>query len=392
MAKIAFVSQPRDPVAAAESQHGSVTTVLWELAVRIARRHETVVFAPRVPGQAAEESFGSLLGICRVPAWRSLHKALDLAARGRGLHRSDPMATSFTSSSSRARSSAETDGSTERPVGPPLPSHVLHWRALQEIAAARAEDYRGAKPFPHAQLDGLFAADLLDQAIAEMPTAARWARYDTANERKVVCSEVSAFGPAGETLVHALNSAPFVRFLERLTGIQGLIPDPHLHAAGYMKVAPGGFLGLHYDFSTQQDLGLDRRVNVLLYLNRDWRTEWGGQLELHSNDPLDSDTHTAIEIEPAFNRLVIFNTPQALHGHRRAIACPPDRARLCLSWYYYTAPPVPGWAARGRKVHFVGWRDPVRMAIRALNLLCPPILLTLASRIGGEWREQRRGK
>ena len=78
MAKIAFVSQPRDPVAAAESQHGSVTTVLWELAVRIARRHETVVFAPRVPGQAAEESFGSLLGICRVPAWRSLHKALDL--------------------------------------------------------------------------------------------------------------------------------------------------------------------------------------------------------------------------------------------------------------------------------------------------------------------------
>src|SRR5512146_279386 len=78
MAKIVFVSQPRDPVAAAEAQHGSVTTVLWELATRIARRHETMVFAPRTPGQAAEESYGSLLRICRVPTWRSLHKALDL--------------------------------------------------------------------------------------------------------------------------------------------------------------------------------------------------------------------------------------------------------------------------------------------------------------------------
>jgi glycosyltransferase involved in cell wall biosynthesis len=78
MAKIAFISQPRDPVIAAESQHGSVTTVLWELATRIARRHETMVFAPRAPGQAAEESHGALLGIRRVPAWRSLHKALDL--------------------------------------------------------------------------------------------------------------------------------------------------------------------------------------------------------------------------------------------------------------------------------------------------------------------------
>ena len=78
MAKIAFVSQPRDPVVAAAAQRGSVTTVLWELATRIARRHETLVIAPQVPGQPAEESHDSLLGIRRVTAWRSLHKALDL--------------------------------------------------------------------------------------------------------------------------------------------------------------------------------------------------------------------------------------------------------------------------------------------------------------------------
>jgi glycosyltransferase involved in cell wall biosynthesis len=78
MARIAFVSQPRDVVLAAPAQHGSVTTVLWELATRIARRHETTVFAPRAAGQTTAESYGSLLGICRVPAWRSLHKTLDI--------------------------------------------------------------------------------------------------------------------------------------------------------------------------------------------------------------------------------------------------------------------------------------------------------------------------
>lgn len=294
-----------------------------------------------------------------------------------------------TTSSTYNRVPLETEAPAESPVPALLPSHVLDWRNLQDIAAARADDYRAGRPFPHIQLDGLFAPELLEQAVAELPIVARWARYDTANERKVVCSDVRAFGPAAETLVHALNSAPFVRFLERLTGISGLIPDPHLHAAGYMKVPPGGFLGLHYDFSTQQELRLDRRINVLLYLNRDWRTEWGGQLELHSNDPLDSDSHEVVEIEPLFNRLAIFNTPDALHGHRRPIACPPDRARLCLSWYYYTAPPVPGWALHVRKVRFLGRRDPVRSAIKAVNLICPPGLMYLASAARNAWRRTR---
>jgi hypothetical protein len=296
--------------------------------------------------------------------------------------------TSSTSSSSRPLLPPGNGGQVEGPGSAVVPSQVLEWTNLQEIAATRAVEYRRASPFPHLSVDGLFAQDLLDRAIAELPTMARWAKYDTAHERKVVCSDVRNFGPAAETLVHALNSAPFVRFLERLTGIQGLIPDPHLHAAGYMKVPPGGFLALHYDFSTQEELRLDRRVNVLLYLNRDWRTEWGGQLELHPNGRIDGDPHKVVEIEPLFNRLVIFNTPHALHGHRRPVACPPDRARLCLSWYYYTAPPVPAWALHVSKVRFPGGRDPTRSAIKAFTLLTPPILLVLARAVSGALRRK----
>jgi Rps23 Pro-64 3,4-dihydroxylase Tpa1-like proline 4-hydroxylase len=121
-------------------------------------------------------------------------------------------------------------------------------------------------------------------------------------------------------------------------------------------------------------LKLDRRINALLYLNRDWRSEWGGQLELHSNDALDAPSHREETIEPIFNRLVIFNTPNALHGHRRAIQCPPGRARLCLSWYYYTSPPVPGWVARAKPVEFRGKFDLTRSLVTWANRLVPPIL------------------
>jgi PAS domain S-box-containing protein len=262
------------------------------------------------------------------------------------------------------------------------PSRVLNWQELARIADSNCARYRDASPFPHIVLDGLFPDAVLDRAIAELPgPVADWTKYESVNEVKQVCSDVTAFGPAAEMLVHTLNSAPFVRFLEKLTGIEALIPDPHLHAAGYMKVPPGGHLGLHYDFATQRELKLERRINVLVYLNRDWRPEWGGQLELHSNDDHASPSHVSVDVEPLFNRMVIFSTPNALHGHRRPIACPPGRARLCLSWYYYTAIPALGWAAVDRRVSFPGRFELARSMTVAANMLTPPILFQALRRI-----------
>ena len=218
----------------------------------------------------------------------------------------------------------------------------------------------GAAPFPHIMLDGLFSDSLLDQAVAELPAAsAKWTTYNTVNESKQVCSDASLFGPTAEIIVHALNSAPFVRFLERLTGITGLIPDPHLHAAGYMKVSPGGFLGLHYDFATQRELKLDRRINVLLYLNRDWQSGLGWRARAaferpgHRSGAPGSDDRATCSIAWRYS-----TRRMRLHGHRKPLTCPKGRARLCLSWYYYTAPPVAGWAARSKAVEFRGKHGP----------------------------------
>ena len=262
-----------------------------------------------------------------------------------------------------------------------VPSSFIDRDRLDAVASERATAYANARPFPHAVIDGLFPEDLLDQVTAEIPASGKgWTSYNNRNELKTVCSDVSAFGPTAECLGHALNSDVFVRFLEKLSGFDALLTDPSLHASGYMKCEPGGFLDLHYDFTGHTRLPLKRCLNVLVYLNRDWQPEWGGQLELHSNDELSDPRHQEVLVEPLFNRTVIFTTEQALHGHRRPVACPAGRARLLFSAFYYTTPPVLGFRADADKVIFPSDRSLKARAIVAANKLVPPVVFDLFRR------------
>lgn len=268
--------------------------------------------------------------------------------------------------------------STRAPTKPLLPSSFIDRPKLLRIAETEADRYRKARPFPHIFIDNLFPEELLDAVIADLPPGDQsWTKYNNANEHKSVFSDVNAFAPAAEVMAYALNSLFFINFLEQLTGVDGIVPDPYLHAAGYMKVEPGGFLDLHYDFTMHKHLPLERRINVLVYLNRDWRPEWGGQLELHSSDTLTDPSHQEIAIEPIFNRMVIFNTPNALHGHRRPVACPPGRARLLFSCFYFTVPPVLGYRSRIENVEFPTRRSFSATATRLANRLLPPFVFDL---------------
>jgi hypothetical protein len=118
-----------------------------------------------------------------------------------------------------------------------------------------------------------------------------------------------------------------------LTGIQGLVPDPHLWGGGLHQILPGGKLAVHADFNKYPHFKLDRRLNVLVYLNRDWQEQWGGQLELWNRDM----TRCEQRILPLFNRMVCFSTTDSsFHGHPDPLRCPADRTRRSLALYYYS--------------------------------------------------------
>jgi Rps23 Pro-64 3,4-dihydroxylase Tpa1-like proline 4-hydroxylase len=139
--------------------------------------------------------------------------------------------------------------------------------------------------------------------------------------------------PAIRKILRELNSTLFLRYLSDLTQIPHLLPDPSFIGSGMFLIEPGGFLNVHADFNVHFLNKLDRRLNLLLYLNLGWREAYGGHLELwRAGEPTPTKS-----ILPIANRCVIFaTTDQSFHGHPTPLSCPPGRSRNCLSLYYYT--------------------------------------------------------
>ena len=146
--------------------------------------------------------------------------------------------------------------------------------------------------------------------------------------------EHATLAPVVRAFLDAMNGYEMLQFLEALTGIEGLIPDPYFGGGGLHQIEPGGFLKIHADFNVHPKLKLDRRLNLLTYLNKDWRDEWGGHLELW-NAPM---TERRQRIAPLFNRTVVFSTTDtSFHGHPHPLTSPPGVTRKSVSLYYYTA-------------------------------------------------------
>ena len=203
------------------------------------------------------------------------------------------------------------------------------------LAESRREAYASASPYPHAVMDGFLPEEVLDAVLAEFPAPAEvdWLAFDSPLERKLATNNDSAMGPATRHLLAELNSSAFIDFLERLTGIEGLVPDPHLEGGGLHQIERGGHLKVHADFNRHPRHGLERRLNVLVYLNRDWKDEYGGAFELWNADM----TACQAKVMPYFNRCVVFSTTStSYHGHPEPLACPEGETRKSIALYYYS--------------------------------------------------------
>lgn len=208
---------------------------------------------------------------------------------------------------------------------------------LNHDPRALREQYQTADPFPHIVIDNLFDDAQLDAIVADFPKPeeTRWMRFDSATEKKLgYYHEHSRITERIRHFLDALNGFEMLLFLEALTGIDGLIPDPYFGGGGLHQIEPGGFLKVHVDFNVHPKLKLDRRANMLVYLNRDWKEEWGGHLELWN----EGMTECRKRILPSFNRTVIFSTTdRSYHGHPHPLTSPQGVTRKSVSLYYYTA-------------------------------------------------------
>jgi len=179
-------------------------------------------------------------------------------------------------------------------------------------------DYKSARPYPHLVLDDVFPAEILNALLEELPPPSSEKWVHERHERFVKSNLRSAadLGEKSYQFISVLHSAAFLYFLSEITGIKTLLGDPYLSGGGYHVVPEGGKFDVHADRNTDLNCGMERRLAMLIYLNKNWKAEYGGQLELWNQ----KGTECEKIIEPIFNRTVIFQIgDKNFHGVRPVV-------------------------------------------------------------------------
>lgn len=237
---------------------------------------------------------------------------------------------------------------------------ALRMSFLRWNAARWARQYRRNAPYPHIVIDNFLSSSVLDNVRANLPPddqpmrrRARTASLPDgrpAQLNKRSYSDIEVEYPVRE-LLWQLNSPPFLRWLEQVTGIPGLLPDPMFSGGGVHVTGRGGLLRIHADFNKHPRYFWDRRINLLLYLNKDWQESYGGALELWDSEMARCEK----KILPIGGRCVIFSTTStSFHGHPHPIECPEGMARKSIALYYYSKGRP---AAEQGERHATLWRE-----------------------------------
>lgn len=240
------------------------------------------------------------------------------------------------------------------------------------------ERYNSAQPFPHIVIDDFLPVGVLDQFLEHFHTIVPdqdAVSFERAQERFKTSYHPDGLADDLRRVFYSFNSRPFIKLMENITGIKGLIPDPYFLGAGIHEIKQGGHLSVHTDFNHHKLMNLERRINVLIYLNKDWQGSYGGGLELWD----EGMTSCVQDIVPLFNRCVIFNTTSnSQHGNPQPVNHPAGISRKSIALYYYTStwsdakrPHTTQFQVRPGSADKTDWR--VKMQELAMDLV-PPVL------------------
>jgi Rps23 Pro-64 3,4-dihydroxylase Tpa1-like proline 4-hydroxylase len=253
---------------------------------------------------------------------------------------------------------------------------------LQELGKAKAAEYRSNSPYPHIVIDNFLPQEVTEMVLREFPDPkqVKWDEFSDKNQVKLAFDIAERLPTPIRQVLYFFNSRPMLQFLEELSGIQGLIPDPYFIGGGLHQIKPGGFLEVHADFNRHMKLKLDRRLNLLLYLNENWKEEYGGHFELWNQDM----SASVRQILPLFNRCAIFSTTStSYHGHPNPLTCPPNRTRKSVAIYYYSNGRPEEEVREGHDTLFRGAEPVSKSHFSVKNVIrsiTPPILMDAVTR------------
>lgn len=197
-----------------------------------------------------------------------------------------------------------------------------------------------ASPYPHICIDGMWKDEFLNKVAIEVENMRYWAgeKLFFGSKKKKWQNNWEDFSDNTNTFLSFLNQSLIIKIIEFITNEKGLISDPYLEGGGVHSTGNEGFLKLHIDFNWNDQLKLQRRINILVYLNKNWKKEYGGQIELAFKNK-SGILENIVSLDPIFNRTLIFVTDSnSYHGQPNPVNHPFDKRRNSIAAYYYRSP------------------------------------------------------
>jgi Rps23 Pro-64 3,4-dihydroxylase Tpa1-like proline 4-hydroxylase len=226
---------------------------------------------------------------------------------------------------------------------------MINYNALASAFAGFGQ----GQPFSHCVVDDFVPEELSSQLESEflLYDSPKWFVYKNKIEDKKALNDWNMFPSATYKYFQFLNTAEFVSLLSGLVG-KKLTSDQGLHGGGWHVHGPGGNLNPHLDYSLHPKLGLQRKLNIILYISSELKAQHGGHLGFWEHDPVTNRPGKLVrEIEPKFRRAVIFDTSQnSWHGMSRALTQPEGIYRKSLATYFLCEPAQDS-DARGRALY-----------------------------------------
>lgn len=204
----------------------------------------------------------------------------------------------------------------------------------EDAGKALASQYQSGQPYHHICVDNFLPLSVVEKVREEALSVGEKRPENASPQEHLKASYNPDTLPLySRAVFYALNSQAFLRFLQEMTGIPHLIPDPYFKGAGIHRTNNGGYLGIHADFNLHKQMYLERRLNVLIYLNPDWKPEYGGAFEVWTNDM----KQQVAQFPPFMNRMCCFSTSSnSYHGNPEPVNHPKGDPRLSIALYYYT--------------------------------------------------------
>lgn len=215
------------------------------------------------------------------------------------------------------------------------------------------DQVRRSRPVPNFAIDNFLTADFAEEVYRNFPSFEESLRegrtFSAVNERgKVQVTDSSKFPEPIARLNDALASQDFRDIMSYVMDIPNLLADEQLVGGGIHQTNARGHLDVHVDFNYIEDRQLHRRMNIIVFFNKEWRPEWGGNFELWDEDvKVCHHSHA-----PIFNRCVAFETNEVSFHGVTPVQCPADQARKSFAAYYYTVEAPAHWTGESHSTIF----------------------------------------